>query len=192
MDSNYLAAPLIFLIDTLFSLYIFAVLLRFLLQWLEADFYNPISQFLVKLTHPPLRILRRFLPSIGRIDTASVVLLLSLQMLSGYLVFLIQGVSANPLMLVVWSIAQLIELFMNVFIFAIVIGALMSWVGTGRNHNPAASLLYFLTQPMLKKIRRMMPPMGGVDLSPLIALIGLQVAKMLIIAPLQQLAASLS
>ena len=82
MDSTYMTNPLIFLIDTLVSLYILAIMLRFLLQWANADFYNPISQFLVKITHPPIKLLRRYIPSVGKIDTASLVLALVLQMLS--------------------------------------------------------------------------------------------------------------
>jgi YggT family protein len=84
MTASYVVDPLIFIIDTLLSLYVLAVLLRFLLQWSGAEFYNPISQFLVKVTHPPLKLLRRFVPPIGKIDTSSLVLLLSLQMLSDF------------------------------------------------------------------------------------------------------------
>lgn len=186
MDAGYLVSPAVFLVDTLFSLYVFALMLRFLLQWVEADFYNPISQFLVKLTHPPLRLLRRFIPSIGRIDTASVVLMLALQMLGGYLVFLIQGLSVSPIALAAWSLSQLVELLFNIYLFAIIIGAILSWVGS-RAYNSASSLLYRLTEPVLRICRRVLPPMGGIDLSPMLALIAIQLAKMLILPPLQQL-----
>ena len=81
MGANYMTDPVVFLIDTLFSLYILAVMLRFLLQWIRADFYNPVSQFLVKITHPPLRVLRRFIPSVGRVDSSSLLLALLLQIL---------------------------------------------------------------------------------------------------------------
>ena len=82
MESSYLSNPIIFLLDTVFSFYILAVLLRFLLQWVGGDFYNPISQFLVKITHPPLRFLRRYIPAVGKVDTSSLVLIMSLQMCS--------------------------------------------------------------------------------------------------------------
>ena len=85
MSNGYFSSLGVFLIDTLVSLYVFALMLRFLLQWVEADFYNPISQFLVKLTHPPLRYMRRFIPSVQRIDTASLVLMLTVQKLADYL-----------------------------------------------------------------------------------------------------------
>ena len=96
MNSGYFSSLGVFLIDTLVSLYVFALMLRFLLQWVEADFYNPISQFLVKLTHPPLRYLRRFIPSVRRIDTASLALMLTVQMLADYLVFTLQQISVSP------------------------------------------------------------------------------------------------
>ncbi|HUL12970.1 MAG TPA: YggT family protein [Methylococcaceae bacterium] len=191
MDTGYLVSPAVFLVDTLFSLYVFAVMMRFLLQWVEADFYNPISQFLVKLTHPPLRLLRRFIPSIGRIDTASVVLMLALQMLGGYLVFLLQGLGVGPLALAAWSLAQLVELLFNIYLFSIIIGAILSWFGS-MAYNPVASLLYSLTEPVLRVFRRVLPPMGGIDLSPLIALIAIQLGKMIILPPLQQLTAVLN
>lgn len=191
MDLGYLLNPTVFVVDTLFSLYIFAVMLRFLFQWVEADFYNPISQFLVKITHPPLRLLRRFIPSVGRVDTSSLVLMLALQMLGGYVVFLLQGVSASVAVLSLWALSQLLELFLNVMIFSIIIRALLSWFGS-MGYNPAASLLYSLTEPTMRRCRQLIGTMGGIDLSPLIALIVLQVAKMVLLPPLQQAIALLS
>lgn len=183
---TYLSGPLIFLIDALFSLYVFAVMLRFLLQWAEADFYNPISQFLVKLTHPPLRYLRRAIPSIGRADMAAVVLMFAVQTAGGYLIFLIQGVGISPAALAAWSLAQLVELLFNIYLFSIVAVALLSWIQI-RGYNPAQSLLRSLTEPFLRTLRRLLPPMGGLDLSPVLALIALQFAKMVALPPLQQL-----
>ncbi|WP_327037033.1 YggT family protein [Methyloterricola oryzae] len=191
MDLGYLVNPTVFVVDTLFSLYVFAIMLRFLFQWVEADFYNPISQALVKITHPPLRVLRRFIPSLGRIDTSSLVLMLIVQMLGGYLVFLLQGVSASLAVLSVWALSQLLELFFNVMTFSIIIRALLSWFGS-MSYNPASSLLYSLTEPTMRTCRKLIGPIAGIDLSPLIALIALQVGKMVILPPLQQTIALLS
>lgn len=191
MSPDYWVEPLVFLIDTLFSLYIFALLLRFLFQWVDADYYNPISQFLIKITHPPLRLTRRIIPPMGRVDTASLVLMFTLQLLGGFFIFLLKGESPSLAALCVWTVTQLVELVFNLYFFAIIIRALLSWVGPGA-HNPATSLLYSLTEPPLRISRRLLPPMGGIDLSPLIPLIGIQLAKMLVIPPLQQLAALLN
>lgn len=186
MGSNYYSDPIIFLLDTVFSFYILAVLLRFLLQWVGGDFYNPISQFLVKITHPPLRFLRRHIPAIGRVDTSSVILLFSLQMLSDGLTLLVTGVSFSFAALVLLSFSQLMSLFINVFVFAIFARAILSWLTPG-TFSAGTNLLYSLTEPLLATCRRIMPDLGGIDLSPLVALMGLQLAKMLVIPPLQQL-----
>ena len=187
MGSTYMTDPIIFLIDSLFSLYILAVLLRFLLQWCGADFYNPISQFLVKATHPPLRILRRFVPSIGKIDTSSLVLMLSLQMLTDFSILLLKGVTINIGALAVVSLTQLISLLLNVLVFAVFARALLSWMNPGV-FNAAASILATLTEPLLDLCRKIIPNLGGIDLSPLAALLLLQLAKMVLLPPLHELA----
>ncbi|WP_036252574.1 YggT family protein [Methylobacter sp. BBA5.1] len=187
MDSTYMTNPVIFIIDTLFSLYILAVMLRFLLQWCGAEFYNPISQFLVKVTHPPLRILRRFVPPVGKIDTSSLVLVLALQMLADFSILMLKGVSIGIGALAILSITQLVSLLINIFIFAVFARALLSWLNPG-TFNAASSILYSLTEPLLDICRRFIPDLGGIDLSPLAALLLLQLAKMLILPPLQQLA----
>jgi YggT family protein len=187
MGSTYMTDPIIFLIDTLFSLYILAVLLRFLLQWCGADFYNPISQFLVKVTHPPLRILRRFVPSIGKIDTSALILVLALQMLADFSILLLKGVTINIGALTILSITQLISLLINVFVFAVFARAILSWMNPG-TFNAAASILTTLTEPLLDICRKVIPDLGGIDLSPLAALLLLQLAKMVILPPLHELA----
>ena len=192
MGSTYVTDPIIFVIDTVFSLYILVVLLRFLLQWCGADFYNPISQFLVKVTHPPLKILRRFVPSIGKIDTSSLVLILALQMLADFSIsFLMSGGLINIGALALTAIAQLISLLLNIFVFTIFASAILSWVNPGSFYS-TASILTTLSSPLLNIIRKVIPDLGGIDLSPLVALVFLQLAKMLILPPLYQLANLLS
>ncbi len=190
MTASYWATPLIFLVDTFFSLYIFALVMRFLFQWSGADYQNPLSQFLIRITHPPLKFLRRVIPSFGRVDTAALVLMLGLQMVSGALIFLIRGLDALPSFpsVAIWAVAQLLEMVLNIYFYAILIRAVLSWVGPTR-YNPAVSLLYSLTEPLLQTSRRLLPASGGMDFSPIIPIIGIQLAKMLLLPPLQQLAA---
>lgn len=189
MDGMFLRNPTIFLVDTLFSLYVLALMLRFLFQWVEADFYNPISQTLVRITHPLLRPLRRVLPAIGRIDTASIVLMLTIQVLGGWLIFLIQGVDFSVGFLMTWAISQIVELFFNIYLFAIIAVAVLSWISP-LPRNAASSLLTSLTYPVLNACRRLLPSMGGLDLSPILAFIAIQFCKMLVMPPLQQLASA--
>ncbi|MDO9422601.1 MAG: YggT family protein [Methylobacter sp.] len=187
MGSSYVTDPTIFIIDSLFSLYILAVLLRFLLQWCGADFYNPISQFLVKATHPPLKLLRRFVPSIGKIDTSSLVLVLSLQMLADFSILLLKGVAISIGALTILSLTQLVSLLINIFIYAVFARAILSWINPG-SFNAASSILHSLTEPVLDLCRKFIPDLGGIDLSPLAALMLLQLAKMVVLPPLHQLA----
>lgn len=187
MGANYLTDPIILIVDTLSSLYILAVLLRFLLQWCGAAFYNPISQFLVKITHPPLRILRRFVPPIGKIDTSSLVLVLVLQMLANFTILILKGVTINLGALTVLSITDLVSLLINIFIFAVFARALLSWMNPGA-YDSASSILASLTEPLLDTCRKFIPDFGGIDLSPLAVLLFLQLAKMVILPPLHQLA----
>lgn len=191
MSDSYFAGLGVFLIDTLVSLYVFALMLRFLLQWAEADFYNPISQFLVKLTHMPLRYLRRYIPSVRRIDTASLVLMIVLQVLGVFLVFSLQQISISPASLVLVALLKLLELVYYILFYSILISVVLSWVSP-RGYNPAIKLLNDLTEPLLGIFRRFLPAMGGVDLSPLLALFALQFAKMVVMPPLQQLIAALN
>ena len=179
MSSNYLTNPLEFLITTLFSLYILAVMLRFLLGTVRADFYNPVSQFLVRITNPFLVPMRKVIPSMGKFDTSALLLMLVLQLLSLGVIIMLRGVSVPVLALLLTAIVELLLLAINVFIFAIVIQVILSWVNPG-TYNPVNALLHSLTQPLLGPIQRLMPAVSGIDLSPLFALIGLQVLKMLI------------
>ena len=187
MGSSYLTNPLEFLINTLFGLYILTVMLRFLLAAVRADFYNPVSQFLVKVTNPPLLPMRRVLPSIGKMDTSALVLMLALQMASFAVIGLLRGSQLSLVPLLVLSLAELLGLLLNVFLFSIIIQVIISWVNPGA-YNPAVSLLTSLTEPVLRPFRRLIPPMSGLDLSPLVALIAIQLAKMLLLPPLYALA----
>jgi YggT family protein len=187
LGTDYLSNPLVFLVKTLFGLYILAVLLRFLLQQSRADFYNPVSQFLVKITQPVLRPLRRVVPGIAGVDVAALVLLLALQLLELALVGLIQGGALMPLLpMLVIAVAELVDLTLNVYLVVIFVQVILSWVQPG--YNPATAVIYSLTEPVLRPARRIIPPLGGLDLSPLLVIILIQLLKMLALPPLYGLA----
>ena len=179
-----------FLVETLFGLYILVVMLRFLLQWVRADFYNPLSQFIVRATQLPLVPLRRVLPAAGGIDTASVVLLVALQFAELWIVTGILGQRAPAGALLVFSIAELLRLGINVFLFSILIQVVMSWINPGA-WNPLLNVVHSLNEPLLAPARRLIPPMGGLDLSPIAVMVALQFASILLVGPLRQLAGTL-
>jgi YggT family protein len=179
MGDDYLTNPLEFLIRTLFSLYILAVMLRFLLGLVRADFYNPISQFLVRITNPLLIPLRKIIPSIGKFDSAALLLMIVLQLAAVTLILLLRGEGISSAVLIITTLATLVSLLLDVFMFAIIIEVIISWMNPG-SYNPVSSLLHSLTSPLLRPIRHLIPPIGGIDLAPLFAIIGLQVLRMLV------------
>lgn len=172
--------PFIFLIDTIFSIYIAIMLLRFILQQVGADFYNPISQFVVKLTQPLVVIARRFIPSIKKIDSATLALVLALILIKTIVLFSIAGYPINASQLIIKSFYDLISLSFDIFIVALFVQAILSWVNPDP-HHPVSNLLYNLTLPILRPIKKYIPPVGGIDLSTLVALIGLMFIKRLVL-----------
>ena len=173
----------IFLISTLFSLYIGAVVIRFLLAYSRADFHNPLSQFLVKITNPVLVPLRRFIPAIGKIDTASLTLAFGLKLVGGFLILSLMGQQLNLGYMLIAAAADLARTIIWIYIIAMIVNAVMSWMGNTYN-NPVASLLQSLTDPILRPIRRFVPLVSGIDLSPLVAILGLQVLLILLGPPI--------
>lgn len=184
---DYLGQAGVYLIETLFGLYIFAVLLRLLLQLTRADFYNPIAQFLVAITNPPLLPLRRVIPGLWGIDWASVVLLAILQALKFYLLDLLKGDVRQPAGFALWVLTDFLQLLVYFYLFTIIVRVLISWVSPNP-HNPLVALLVRLTEPLLRPARRLIPPFGGFDLSPIAVLIGLQLSLIVLIQPLFGLA----
>ena len=176
--------PFIFLIDTLFSIYIAIMLLRFILQQVGADFYNPISQFIVKATQPLVAVARRFIPRIKKIDTASLALVLVLILIKLVIMFSIAGYPINGPQLLIKAVYDLISLTFDIFIIALFVQAILSWINPDPNH-PVSSLLYNLTLPILRPIRKYVPPIGGIDLSTLVGLIGLMFIKRLVLSLFQ-------
>jgi YggT family protein len=178
--------PFIFLIDTLFSIYIAIMLLRFILQQVGADFYNPISQFIVKATQPLVGVARGFIPSIKKIDTASLVLVLALIIIKLLVLFSIAGFQFSVQQILVKAVYDLVSLTFDIFIIALFIQAILSWVNPDP-YNPVSSLLRNLTFPVLSPIQKYVPPIGGIDLSTLVALIGLMFLKRLVLSLFQLL-----
>jgi len=183
MGNSYVGNAGTFLISTLFGLYILIVMLRFLLQLVRADFYNPISQFVVKATDPPLRPLRRHVPGLAGIDLSTLVLMLGLKIVELWLTFRVSGQSAQFAGLLIISVAELLSLALNVFLVSILIQVVLSWVNPGA-YNPATKLLYSLNEPLLTPARRLIPPISGLDLSPIVVLIAIQLIKILVVAPI--------
>ena len=192
MGSHFGAAGA-FLVQTIFGIAILIVMLRFLLQLVKADFYNPVSQLIVRATQPILAPMRRIIPGVGGIDLSSIVLMLVLQMVE---TGLLKAMGAYALFnvstagLFVWAIADLVELATFVFIFALIVQVILSWLSPGA-YNPMVGLLYSFNEPILRPARRVLPSTSGLDFSPLIALIFLNLFQILVVGILRDLAISI-
>lgn len=178
-----------FIIQTLGSLYLLIVMLRFVLQLVRADFYNQMSQFIVKATQPLLRPMRRVIPSLFGLDMSSLVLGVLVQMLVMGLILLLKfgtidvyqvGTGAALLYLLVWSLIGVIILLLNIFFWALLISVILSWVAPA-SQNPAAQLVNQICEPLLAPLRRRLPNLGGLDLSPIAAFIAIKVIEMTLI-----------
>jgi YggT family protein len=173
-------AALSYIIGQLISLALLVVLLRLLLQWVRADFRNPIARGLINLSNPVVVPLRRLLPAIGRIDTALVLLVIALVMFKSAVLLVLGGDALpTPLQWLVLSVRELARSLLWIYFFAIFLYALLSLVAPG-TYSPAQALLVSLCEPVLRPLRRLIPPLGGLDLSPLWAGILIQAALILI------------
>lgn len=162
-----LTSSLLFLVETVGSLFVMAVLIRFLLQLVQADFYNPVSQAIVKITGPLLNPLRRLIPSFKSIDIAALILAFLAQITFVYLQLSIQGylfseIPAEQILAI--SLFKLLKTVLNIYMFSLIIISIASWI-TPKNYNPALMLLNQLTEPLIHRIRKVIPPMGGLDFS---------------------------
>lgn len=160
-----------YLTQTLLNLALLAMLLRFLLQLVRADFYNPVSQFLARLTNPLVLPLRRVIPSLGGLDLSSLLLALILQMAAIMVLLALNGVGPpNIGLLLVWSLLAILGLMVNIYFFALLAMIILSWVAPTSRH-PALLLLFQLTEPVMAPFRKMLPNMGGLDFSPILVFI---------------------
>ncbi|MGE8099968.1 MULTISPECIES: YggT family protein [unclassified Pseudomonas] len=166
----------IFIIKTLGSLYLLIVLLRFILQLVRANFYNPLCQFIVKATQPLLKPLRRVIPSMFGLDMSSLVLALIVQMLLIAVILALKGFLVDFLLLVPWALIAIFSLFLNILFYAMIISVILSWVAPG-SHNPGAELVAQITEPVLAPFRRIVPNLGGLDISPIFAFIVIQLLQ---------------
>ncbi len=191
-------SALSFLLNTVVDLYVMLVALRYIMQVVRADYYNPVAQFIVKATTPALTPFRKIVPGWGKQDTAALLFcwltLIAKLFLFKFLSLGVISIAGNgivvsalgPVTIIALAAVDLLALFFNIFFFAIIIMAVLSWVSPS-GHNPIAALVSSICEPLISPVRRYIPPLGGMDLSPLVVLIGLQVLKILVIGTLMNL-----
>lgn len=173
MDAN-INNGVIFLVSALLQIALGVMLLRILLQLVRADFYNPISQLVWRTTQPVIRPLQRIIPRYRAFDLASMLLLYGLAVLYVKVMAALWGLEAGYGIVLLQSALKLISLALNLYTLSLFAQALLSWVGPGVS-NPAANVLWSLNEPLLRPVRRFLPPLAGLDLSPIPVMLALQV-----------------
>lgn len=181
---NALSGAAIFVVQTLVSLYLVIVLLRFVLQLVKANFYNPLSQFAVRATQPLLKPIRRIIPSVFGLDTSSLILSIVIQaLLMAFVLMVTYGTFGDLPHLLMWAIIGVTSLFLKIFWVAMIVMVIVSWIAPG-SHNPAAELAYQISEPVLAPFRKLVPNLGGMDISPIFAFLAIQVIQSFVMPPL--------
>lgn len=170
---------LYFIVSTLAQLVLFLFLLRFWLPVLRIDFRNPLAQGVLRLTSPVIVPFRRLLPPVGRVDTATVLVLLVLQVAVILLLLLISGRMADPVSIGLVAIVQLAIHSLYLFFFVVLISVVLSWIAP-QTYNPVVGMISAMAEPILRPFRRLVPTLGGLDISPIFAIILLQAGVILL------------
>ncbi len=170
---------LYFIIKTLAQLYLLLLLLRFWLPILRADFSNPIAQGILRITSPLVVPVRRIVPPIGRLDTSTIMVAYILEFLLVLLLLAIRGLTVDTVPITITAVLELATLSLNLFFFVILLKIILSWVAP-QNYNPMTVLLHTMAEPVLRPFRRIIPPIGGFDISPIFAIIMLKAAEIVL------------
>lgn len=189
---GYFANAGMLLVEVIFGLAVALFVLRVLLQLVRANFYNPVCQFIYKVSNPPLVPVRRVFRHIGRFDLAAAVVAWVLECLKVLLLFAMAGTVPAIAGLLVLGVAELVQFLLTLYFWLILIGVILSFVASGGSHHPIVPLIHQLTEPVLRPFRRLIPPLGGLDFSPMVAMLALLLARILVAAPLGDLGAWLA
>ena len=183
--SHSISLALQFIVESLFSFYLVALILRALLQVSRANPTNTITRFIITITKPPVALCQYFLPTVRRFDLAIVFVALVIVMLKLNILFFLQTERWLPnfLGLAIWAFADLLQQVFNVLFFAVLAQVIMSWVAMGRYH-PVIEVVYHLAHLILRPFQRLIPSIGGLDISPIFAMMALKILTILICLPL--------
>ncbi len=183
-----LSGALIFLIETVFGLFVVALLLRFYLQWARAPYRNPLSEFLLALTDFMVRPARRLIPGLWGLDLATFALAWFIQLVELFVVIQLRGYPAGPdagmafAALLLIALVAIVRIGLYIVMVAVIVRVVLSWLGS---YSPLLPLVNSMTRPFLRVFQKRIPPIGNVDLSPLFLLVVIQLLLMLPVAWLQ-------
>ena len=191
MSGDYFTQATIFLVELFFDIFIIALLLRYLLTKAHADSFNPLSELITKVTNPLLKPLRRKIPGYLGVDWSSVLALLLVQALEVTLVELIMSGEMLAFSgLIILTVTHLLKTILYIYLFIIIVQVIISWINPDA-YNPITMIMYQLSEPILRPVRRIIPSAGGFDFSPLIVLVIINLLMILLISPLMDVGHSL-
>jgi YggT family protein len=173
---------ILFLIRTLGDLYVMTFVLRFLLQWVRADFYNPLAQFVVRATNPLVVPARRLIPAAGGVDLPTLIVMVLLEAALIWTMFALVSVTVAPVAFVLYVVLRLISTTLYLYMLSIFLYVILSWIAPGGYH-PVGRMLADLNEPLLWPLRRILPPIAGLDLAPMLAIILIIAARMALPLP---------
>ncbi|WP_110647785.1 YggT family protein [Salinicola peritrichatus] len=187
MGSNLGSAGLM-LVNTLVNIYLFVLMLRFLLQFSQADYYNPMSQGIVKATQPVVAPIQKFLRPVGRIDIATLFVGFLLKVIVIIAIFQFAGFGMPPLQgILLAAIAGVLNAILKIYFFALIIMIILSWVAPQASH-PGALLVMQIVEPIMAPVRRVIPPLGMIDLSPIVVFIAINLLDSIVVGSLARAA----
>lgn len=173
-------SALIFLISSLFDIYLFILVIRLILAFVGANYFDPITQFIIKLTDPIIKPLRRRVPNLRRIEFSTLLVILILECCKFSLIILLENGTLNSSGLLLLTIGDTLKLIVQSFFYAILLRVILSWVQPASNAN---YLLMQFTSPIMRPLYRIIPPVGGFDITPIPALILLQLLQIILVMP---------
>ena len=173
------------LINTIGGFFLLVVILRFLLQLVRADFYNPLSQFIVKATNPVLIPLRRIIPGFAGLDVASLILAYAIQVGVMAVIFWLSFAFIPWGNILLWAPLALVSLLLNIYFWGLIIMVVASWIAPN-SYNPALILINQILEPVMRPIRNLLPNLGGIDFSPIAIFLAIQMIEILVLGPIAQ------
>jgi YggT family protein len=187
--SDVISAALLFLINTVFDLYVYLLAIRVILVWVGANYFDPFTQLVVKFTDVVVKPLRRYVPTVRRVEIASIIIILLIEILKFYADSFLSYVTPVFLGILLLALGDAIKIFLFVFFYAIVLQAILSWM---QPYSDVNRLLALFTSPIMRPLHRVIPTVGGFDITPIPALILLQLLIMLCADPLMSTGMRLS
>ncbi len=179
--SDTLRTALLFLITTVFDLYLFILTIRLVLAWVHADYFHPATQFIITLTDFLVKPLRKYIPNYKRLETTTLVLIFIFELIKFFLISILSFGLPDIFGLIILAFSNMLKLLIETFFYAILLQAILSWLQPG---SPIARVLEKFTGPVLRPFQRIIPLINGFDVSPIPALIILQLLNMTLVSQL--------